>query len=129
MQVHSILPGNLLPKYRSKLSSIYLVALVKSTFTSTYGMDAVLQPFIDFKKLVRLLLHAYFKIELNSAKEEGVEFNIQENSKIVYGILSIVSADNLGSLAVGGFKESRSSLKMCRHCMATKAESQKQVRK
>ncbi|XP_065894098.1 uncharacterized protein [Dysidea avara] len=44
--------GNLSPKYRSKLTSIYLLALVKSTFISTYGMDAVLKPFInDMKKL------------------------------------------------------------------------------
>ena len=42
--------GNL---YRSKLSSIYLVALVKSKFISDYGMDAVLKPIVDdIKKLV-----------------------------------------------------------------------------
>ena len=47
----------------------------------------------------------------------------------MYGIIAIVSADNLGILALGGFKEScmHSSLKMCRHCMATKDESQHQV--
>ena len=48
--------GNLSPKYRSKLTSIYLLALVKSTFISTYGMDVVLKPFInDMKKLVCLV--------------------------------------------------------------------------
>lgn len=47
--------GNLSPKYRSKLTSIYLLALVKSSFISSYGMDAVLKPFIDdMKKLVCL---------------------------------------------------------------------------
>lgn len=51
--------GNLSPKYRSKLSSIYLVALVKSKFISIYGMDAVLKPFIDdIKKLVRLYVYS-----------------------------------------------------------------------
>lgn len=45
----------------------------------------------------------------------------------MYGTIAIVSADNLGSLALGGFKESCSSLKMCRHCMATKDESRHQV--
>jgi len=45
--------GNLSPKYRSKLSSIYLLALVKSKFISEYGMDAVLKPILDdIKKLV-----------------------------------------------------------------------------
>jgi len=45
--------GNLSPLYRSRLSSIQLVALVKASFISEYGMDAVLAPFInDVKKLV-----------------------------------------------------------------------------
>ena len=48
--------GNLSPKYRSKLSNIYLLALVKSTFISTYGMDAVLQPFIDMILKTQCLL-------------------------------------------------------------------------
>ena len=46
-------------------------------------------------------------------------------SKIVYGTLGIISVDNLGSLALGGFKESCSALRMCRYCMSTKDESQK----
>lgn len=45
--------GNLPPKCRSQLTSIYLVALVKSTFITTYGIDAVLRPFVnDVRKLV-----------------------------------------------------------------------------
>ena len=45
--------GNLPPKYRSRLTSIHLLALVKSNFISEYGMDAVMKPFIeDLKKLV-----------------------------------------------------------------------------
>ena len=41
----------------------------------------------------------------------------------------MISADNLGSLALGGFKGSCTALKMCRHCMSTKEQSQKQVNK
>jgi len=48
---------------------------------------------------------------------------------VLYGTLAIVSADNLGSLALGGFKESCSANKMCRHCMATKDEAQRKVSK
>lgn len=45
--------GNISPKYRSQLSAIQLVALVKSSFVSTYGMDEILKPFVnDVKKLV-----------------------------------------------------------------------------
>ena len=116
--------GNLPPKYRSRLSSIHLLALVKSSFISQYGMDAIMKPFIqDLKKLVKYsnctcsflcLFHMHRK------REHGAP-------KIVYGTLAILSADNLGSLAVGGFKESCGALKICRHCMATKDASQKKV--
>ena len=45
--------GSISPKYRSQLSAIQLVALVKSSFISTYGMDEILKPFVkDVKKLV-----------------------------------------------------------------------------
>lgn len=61
-------------------------------------------------------------------QENGVEFEIRGESQKLYGALTIVSADNLGSLALGGFKESCTALKMCRHCMATKDESRTKVR-
>ena len=45
--------GNLSPRLRSKLTSIHLIAIVKTTIISLYGMDAILQPLInDLKKLV-----------------------------------------------------------------------------
>lgn len=37
----------------------------------------------------------------------------------VCGTLAVVSGDNIGSCALGGFKESCSAYRMCRHCMAT----------
>lgn len=50
------------------------------------------------------------------------------SQRVVYGALAVVSADNLGSLALGGFKESCSASKLCRHCMATKEDSQTKVK-
>ena len=44
-------------------------------------------------------------------------------TKTVYGTTAVVSADNLGSLALGGFKERCSAARMCRHCMTTKEDS------
>ncbi len=45
--------GNVQPKFRSKLSSIQVVTIVKSTVLGVYGMDAVLRTFVDdLKKLV-----------------------------------------------------------------------------
>ena len=50
--------GNLSPMYRSQLSNINLVAIAKVTHIDTYGMDAVLKPFVDdLKKLVPILVH------------------------------------------------------------------------
>ena len=46
---------------------------------------------------------------------------------MMYGALSVISADNLGSLALGGFKESCSAYRLCRHCMATHESSQTKV--
>ena len=41
------------------------------------------------------------------------------HSKVIYGTLCLILADNLGSLVLGGFKESCSAFRCCRHCMAT----------
>jgi len=51
--------GNISPKYRSQISAIHLVALVKSTYIGTYGMDSVLKPIVDdVKKLVRINVYS-----------------------------------------------------------------------
>ncbi len=45
--------GNLAPRYRSKLSSIQLLGIVKRRVIEVYGMNAILKPFVDdLKKLV-----------------------------------------------------------------------------
>ena len=45
--------GNISPKYRSKLKSIQLLALVKSTLIKKYGMNTILKPVVkDLKALV-----------------------------------------------------------------------------
>ena len=45
--------GNLMPRYRSSLSAIQLLGIVKRSAMVEYGTNAVLQPFIDdIKKLV-----------------------------------------------------------------------------
>ncbi len=47
--------------------------------------------------------------------------------KVIHGALCVVSADNLGSLAVGGFKESCTSYRCCRHCMAVQDTARSKV--
>ena len=45
--------GNISPKYRSKLKSIQLLALVKNSLIKKYGMNSVLEPIVkDLKALV-----------------------------------------------------------------------------
>lgn len=47
--------GNLRPKFRSRLSAIHIICLVSHRNLSTYGIDAVIRPFVDdVKKLVSL---------------------------------------------------------------------------
>lgn len=46
--------GNL-PTFRSRFSAIHLVAMVKRSVLSEYGMDPMLRPFVDdLKKLVSM---------------------------------------------------------------------------
>ena len=47
--------------------------------------------------------------------------------KVLYGTVAAVSADNLGSLALGGFKESSLAHRCCRQCLATGEDSKKMV--
>ena len=41
--------------------------------------------------------------------------------------LAVVSADNLGSQELGGFKIGGSSFRVCRHCLATDSDIQCKV--
>ena len=119
--------GNMSPKYRSQLCNIQLVAIAKSTMISQYGMDEILKPFVnDLKKLVCWYTYICNCI-IFIIQEKGVEFCVNGRQKTLYGTLAVVSADNLGSLLLGGFKESCTALRMCRYCMATKEESNTQV--
>jgi len=59
----------------------------------------------------------------NLTQEKGVEFTINGQPKVLFGTIAVISADNLGSLLLGGFKESCSAYRMCRHCLCTKDES------
>ena len=51
--------GNVSPKFRSKLSSIQLVAIALHSDLMTYGMDAIIRPFIeDVMQLVSNIVFA-----------------------------------------------------------------------
>lgn len=43
------------------------------------------------------------------------------------GTVSIISADNPASTCLGGFKQSASAFRYCRHCMGTDEDIQSKV--
>lgn len=101
--------GNIDPMYRSALKHIFLLSIFPNHQVATYGLNVLLQPIIDeLKKL-----------------EEGVEFVIHNKPTKLYGTVSILTADNLASHAVGGFKMGfATGYRKCRYCMGTDEEIQ-----
>ena len=56
-------------------------------------------------------------------KEHGYSIEVQGLRRTVYGTIAAVSAGNLGSCALGGFKESVIAHHICRQCLATKEQA------
>lgn len=50
-----------------------------------------------------------------------------EGMMTIQGTIATFVADNLGSHAVGGFKEGFRALRPCRHCMVVGSEMKSQV--
>lgn len=61
------------------------------------------------------------------AQEKGYPFIFDNNSVVLYGTITTISADNPASCALGGFKESTSAYRLCRQCMATREDAAKKV--
>lgn len=59
----------------------------------------------------------------------GHKFTVNGKDRTLFGTIAAIAADNLGSLALGGFKESCTAYKMCRYCMATKETATTKVTK
>lgn len=104
--------GNCSPQFRSKLKSIQLLALVKTSLIKKYGMDAILKPIVKDLKIL----------------ENGYEFNVSGFPRLFYGALCVISADNPASCSLGGFKESASAFRPCRQCLTTKDEIKSEFR-
>jgi len=60
-------------------------------------------------------------------QENGFDVNTYSGKKKIFGSLALVVGDNPASSAIGGFKESSSAYRPCRHCMATTEEIKNQV--
>lgn len=49
------------------------------------------------------------------------------DDKVCRGTLTVVSADNLASQLIGGYKALNSAFRKCRYCMATDEQMQSKV--
>ena len=61
-------------------------------------------------------------------QENGFNFDAYNGVQKVFGSLTVVIADNPASCAIGGFKESSSAYRPCRHCLGTAEEIKINVR-
>lgn len=107
--------GNLMPRYRSSLSAIQLLGIVKRS--------------IPFYSHLSMTARSWY-VKLLCYEGSGYTFHIHDSTKIVYGTVAAVvavAADNLGSNALGGFKESCSAMRPCRQCLATQEEARCKV--
>ena len=52
--------GNVDPKYRSRIDNIHLVTIVRTTLIQKYGMNKILEPFIEEIKMLERVSHHIF---------------------------------------------------------------------
>jgi hypothetical protein len=79
------------------------VAIAKTKTVDSYGIDAILEPFMESVK------------EL----ETGTVVNVKGKKTTLYGTLVIVSADNLAAHLIGGYKSLHAAFRKCRYSMIT----------
>jgi len=96
--------------YLSKTNSIFLLGLWHSLDVKRYGCDKIFLPLL--KQLEEL------------ESEKGLLTTVSGQSVALHGIVVAFSADNLGAHSLFGYLESFSANRMCRFCLANKAEIQ-----
>lgn len=101
--------GNLEMQFRTSFNQINLLAIFLNHQVDKYGLNVLLKPIIgEIKQL-----------------EQGIDIQIKGSVKKVFGTLAILTADNLASHAVGGFKIGFSKgFRKCRYCLGTDADIQ-----
>ena len=90
-------------QYRSKLGSIFLLGICKSSYVSKFGMGILLKNFTN---------------TINELYTSGVEMQINNVKHLVHGDLIYAICDYIAANAIGGFKQAASfSEKCCRSCL------------
>jgi len=97
------LVGNIHTKYWSQNSSIHLALLARSKLVKAHGLQKIMTPLLSDIKVL---------------ETKGITVNFCGSSTVFRGSIATISADNLASHEIGGFRQSFSSGKICRHCLA-----------
>lgn len=97
--------GNIPPKFNSKLYTIQLLLLSKSTHIKKYGFHRVLEKMVNDIKIL---------------ESQGI--TAPGTTEHFFGTVSVLISDNLAAHEIGGFIESFNSLRTCRFCNITKDE-------
>jgi len=105
--------GNIRPVHRSQLKAIQLLAIVKRPLITKYGVNAVLEPFMQEVR------------ELE--KDAGCQFIVNGERRSFAGTIAFVSGDNLASQELGGFKVGPGAHHKCRECMGSSIDIQTKV--
>ena len=99
--------GNIPPKCRSQLADIHLLIVCPATMIKSYGYRRLLRPLIDDVKIL---------------EETGIEVCLNGPTYLFLGTGSMLIADNLAALAIGGHHCNFSLVKrFCRFCQLLKA--------
>lgn len=99
--------GNIYSEYRSTLKAINLLAVAKTVLIRKYGVNKILEQFVQEMKLLE--------------NNDGVMISVNGNLKRFCGSLLFFTGDTLASNYVGGYKEGVSfANRPCRVCMGTK---------
>lgn len=97
--------GNIPARLRSKLFTIQLLLMVRSSYVKKYGYG------ILFERALR---------DLKLLETEGITIRTKTGDITFHGTVSVLIADNLAAHELGGFFESFSCFRPCRFCNATK---------
>jgi len=90
-------------KYRSRLGTIFLLAICKSAYVSKFGLGALLNNFTD---------------TVNELSSDGIKMEIHGIEHLIYGDLIYAICDYIAANTIGGFKQAASfSEKCCRSCL------------
>ena len=104
--------GNIPPQFRSKLTSIQLLAIAKTKDVRQFGVDVLLRDFLE---------------TLRKLGSGGIVMDLHGSHRVIEGALLLVLADTPAAHWLGGFKEGVGfARKACRCCDANEATMKSQ---